>query len=155
MQIAENSVKPTVGPSRWRIPDGCVMQRGFTIVELITVIIILGIVAVAALPRFTGIDSFNEFAAADQVKAALRYAQKTAIAAHSNVTVTITTADPPACTTNMTGWAISCALPAGVALGGTLAPTFDSMGRPVPNATANTVVGGTTITIEAETGYVH
>lgn len=130
-------------------------KSGFTLVELVTVIIILGIVAVAAIPRFTGLNSFRDFAAADQVRAALRYAQKTAIAAHSNVTVTITTANPSACATVMAGWTITCELPVGVELGGNLMPTFDFMGRPVPNVAASAVVGGSTIIIEAETGYVH
>ncbi|MBU1777435.1 MAG: prepilin-type N-terminal cleavage/methylation domain-containing protein, partial [Gammaproteobacteria bacterium] len=60
-------------------------QCGFTLVEMITIIVILGIISVVAMPRFADTDAFRNRATADQVAAALRYAQKVAIASHAPV----------------------------------------------------------------------
>lgn len=128
-------------------------------VELVTIIVILGIIAVVALPRFADNDAFRDRAAADQARAALSYAQKVAIASHGAVTATIRNRIPPEasnCGTAVAAGALACVLPDDVVLSGVaLVTTFDFMGRPFPNAAASAVVGGTTINIEAETGYVH
>jgi MSHA pilin protein MshC len=130
-------------------------QHGFTLVELITIIVILGIISVVALPRFADNDAFRNRATADQVAAAIRYAQKVAIASHSTVTVNISNGAPVNCGTAVVAGVITCVVPNDVELGGdTLSPAFDFMGRPVPNQVTTTTVGGTTITIEPETGYV-
>lgn len=63
-------------------------QSGFTLVELITIIIIIGIVAVAAAPRFFNRNVFDSRGFYDQVVSTLRYAQKTAIAQRRFVCVT-------------------------------------------------------------------
>ena len=54
-------------------------QRGFTLVEMIVVMVLLGILAVVALPRLSGGDAFSEAGFQAEVVAALRYAQKTAV----------------------------------------------------------------------------
>jgi len=68
-------------------------QRGFTLVELVVVIVMIGILAVYVAPRFFDASIFKSRGFADQVQAALRYAQKQAIAQHRNVCVAVTSSD--------------------------------------------------------------
>lgn len=128
-------------------------QHGFTLTELITIIVILGILSVAALPRFFDSDAFQQRGAADQVMAALRFAQKVAVAQHRAVSVTLAQGPDTDCTTTLTGGNLSCTIE--TVLTGAGVYTFDALGRPSPNAQATIGIGGTTITIEEETGYVH
>lgn len=130
-------------------------QCGFTLVEMITIIVILGIIAAVAVPRFADNNTFQNRAAADQVAAALRYAQKVAIASHSDVTVNISAGTPENCGSAVAAGVVTCVVNNNVIITDTTSVVFDFMGRRVPNAQTTTTVGGTTITIEAETGYVH
>ena len=63
---------------------------GFTMVELITIIILLGILAAVAIPRMDGATSFRSVEFRDKAIAALRYAQKTAASHRRLVCVTLT-----------------------------------------------------------------
>lgn len=65
-------------------------QRGFTLVELIVVMIVVGIMAVVVLPRMVSRGSFEEIGFRDQVKATLEYARKSAVAARRYVCVAVT-----------------------------------------------------------------
>ena len=158
----------------YKCSDKIVAQlRGFTLVELIMVIVIVGVLAVAALPRFWDRQVFDSRGFYDETLSALRYAQKTAIAQRRNVcaaftanTVTFTIASKPggaeACNTDL-------ASPSGTTppftitgTGVTFTPTptslqFDALGRPTPNTSQTFQVSGLPldIIIEAETGYVH
>lgn len=147
-------------------------QRGFTLVELIVTMLVVGILAIAIVPRMTLLRGFDEVGYRDRVRATLEYARKSAVAQRRNVRVTIAASavsvDVQQLTPEGTGggaWAAlnlagsgtnAFAPPAGT----TLTPAndtliFDALGRP-DAAKAYVVSGGAgTITVEAESGYVH
>lgn len=145
--------------------SGTELQRGFTLVELIMTMVIIGILAAVAAPRFFDTNVFQSRGFADQVKATLRYAQKAAIAQHRNVcayttgphslalNITVTTSCDTAL--NLPSGSVNYVdAPSGVTfLMTSTSVNFDALGR--PNAAASATVGTTTITVEAETGYVH
>ena len=140
--------------------------------------VLLGIIAAVAMPRFAKVDSFKSRGFHDEALAVVRFAQKTAIAWRRTVVVCvsatgITAGTDPAnanCVTSIPNPLDRSASPAALSTtapdGVTLSPvgnfTFDSLGRPNA-ATTTTIVLTSTITgdparqivVEAETGYVH
>lgn len=60
-------------------------QRGFTLVELVMVIVMLAVVSATALPRFFDFSFFQQRGFFDDTLNALRYAQKLAVASGCNV----------------------------------------------------------------------
>ena len=64
-------------------------ERGYTVVELVLVIAILGIMMGFAVPRFFDNSLFAARGYADELAAALRYAQKVAVASGCRVRIAI------------------------------------------------------------------
>lgn len=150
-------------------------QAGFSLIELVVVIVLLGIIAVVVIPRWQGGSGFEERALRDQVVAALRYAQKSAVAARRTVCVDFTAVPSKVVfSISSTYPAANCSVgsslvgPEGsnlsvVASGSvTFASsassfTFDAAGRPSTAAsiTVSGLPAALAITVESETGYVH
>lgn len=152
-------------------------SSGFTLVEMVGVMIIVGILAVAALPRFFDKQIFESRGFHDQLLSALRYAQKSAVAQRRSVCVTFgansatltiaSAANSTACDKNLrspTGTApFVVTAPSGVSFAA--APTnflFNSLGQPVNAAgvavatqTIQVSDTGRNIIVETDTGYVH
>ena len=66
-------------------------QNGFTLIEMITVIIILGIMAVAVIPRFLAPSNFESRATADTLISSLRQARQLAMSKATTANVSVTT----------------------------------------------------------------
>ena len=152
-------------------------SRGFTIVELVTTIVILGIIAAIASPRFFNTSSFETAGFGAEVRSGLRHAQATAMASGCDIRASLGQqgfllqrwAGSNGC--NDHGGALvtlkragggdySTAVPAGLTVG-TAALYFDSMGRPRDAASGSLLgsaltipVGNDSISVNAETGFV-
>jgi MSHA pilin protein MshC len=146
--------------------------RGYTIVELVVVIVILGVIAAIAGPKFFGTRVFSERGYADEVASSLRYAQKIAVASGCNVRFAITLAGYNAMQQAPSGnrcdaasgvWSTAVKRPDGSPLAGTppsdanvaaaATMTFDAKGAIVSGAT-NLSVGAYTLTVNAASGFV-
>ncbi|WP_076591657.1 prepilin-type N-terminal cleavage/methylation domain-containing protein [Herminiimonas arsenitoxidans] len=67
--------------------EPCSFDAGFTLIELILVLILIGILSLYVLPRFFNKDTFDTRAFGDKARATVRYAQKIAIAQNRPVFV--------------------------------------------------------------------
>lgn len=144
---------------------------GFTLVELIVVILIIGILSVSVAPRFFNVTSYENRQAADEVLSALRYSQQMAMNRGGNIQLVLNANN--FVVQRSGGGALrspdgiipySKTFPAGVTASPNPIPqtiNFDALGQPgdisglLFASNVSLVIGTNTITIEATTGYAH
>ena len=141
--------------------------HGFTLVEMMVVVMVLAVLAVVVLPRLGTTRDFDTLAFHDRALAAVRYAQKVAVAQNGEVHVvtadnTLSLCFDAGCTTPVIDPAATGALNLVAPDGATLTSSvpsfrFDGLGRPSTGPVTFTVGGSPTrtFTVEQETGYVH
>ncbi len=138
-------------------------QNGFTLVELVVIILLLGILAAFAMPKLFNLSDYRTRAAYDEVAGAVRYAQKLAVASGCEVQVRISgnsyalQQHSTDCTsgafTTISNHPITSNTISGVSL--TSSPSsfiFDAMGRSSGAVTVN--IDSDSFTVIAETGTV-
>ncbi|WP_028241189.1 pilus assembly FimT family protein [Stutzerimonas azotifigens] len=143
-------------------------QRGFTLVELVMTIVILGILAAVAGPRFFDRSSFDGRLFFEETLSAVRYAQKLAVASGCQVGFVLDgsgyalkyggggcgngeVGDPSG------GGGYAQALPAGVQVQRPLSLSFTSLGsvaQACSGGICTATVGGFSFTVHAATGFV-
>lgn len=147
-------------------------NRGFTIIELVTVLVIVGALAIFVAPRLNP-EGFDRFGFRQEVLSAARYAQKTAMASGCEVEFSAaagsvelnyrTGGDDADCggggfdapvQNPASGGAFVLSAPSGVSITSGGAVVFDGFGDPDGGLTIDFDTGPS-ITIEAVTGYAH
>jgi MSHA pilin protein MshC len=149
-------------------------RGGFTLPELVMTIIVVGILAVMAAPRFMSSMGFASRGFYDEAQGVVRLAQKTAIAWRRTIFLCVSATAVTAISNNncaapvrlthptTPGGYVQSSVPAGV--GVTLSPvgnfSFNGLGQPSATYTillTSTITGDPVrqIVVEAQTGYAH
>jgi MSHA pilin protein MshC len=147
--------------------------RGFTLIELVTVIVIGGILAAVSGPRFFTQTGYSQRGFTEELGAALRLAQKAAVASDCPCQVTLTAssyalaqqaASGNTCNPSDTTWsspvvgidgqAVSGTAPTGITVSPTGVFVFNGSGGLSSSPATSLAIGSDTITLDATTGYV-
>ncbi len=144
---------------------------GFTLLELVAVMVIVGILSAAVLPRLMDDPDFEQRGYIDEIASSLRYAQRIAIASGCDVSFTIDAAGYSAsqrssldnCKSNSGSWttqvqradgsALSGAPPANVSLTPSATLVFKSDGA-LADPSPAFIVGSFTLNVDQHSGTV-
>ena len=158
----------------YKCSDKTISQlRGFTLVELIMVLVVIGVLAAAALPRFWDRQVFDSRGFYDQTLSVLRYAQKAAIAERRTVCVAFTSTTSTTVTLTIAAAAGSSVCGSNLASPNGASPfivtaktgvsfvavpanfQFNPLGQATIGQTIQVTNASGNIIIEQDTGYVH
>jgi MSHA pilin protein MshC len=145
---------------------------GFTVIELVVTIVILGILAGFAVPRFFSNAPFAELGYSNELASAIRQAQKVAVASGCDTSVSISTAgyqvaqraasgstcaasgawSTPVVRTD--GTSLAGSPPSGANVNGAAQYIFNSSGALNSGSSTTSTVGSHVITVDPSTGFV-
>ncbi len=148
-------------------------ERGYTIVELVLVIVIVAILGSVAGPRFFDNVAFDERAYSDELAVSIRYAQKVAVASGCRVRVTIAAdgyslsqqssqaghcnpadASFPVAVLLSSGEIMSGSAPAGIVTAPAIVIIYDALGRTNLASNQTLMIGTRSLAVQAESGLV-
>ena len=145
--------------------------NGFTLIELIMVLVVVGAISVFVVPRFFNQSTYDSLTFHQELKTAIRYAHKLSIASGCAVQVAPTISSfalfypdagcsPPytfganAVSHPVKTGAYADTAPASVSIAGFGVFYFTPVGSPDVSGTITVNPGGRTITVNAITGFV-
>ena len=148
-------------------------MTGFTLVELVIVLVIIGVLSAFAVPRFFGENVFLERGYFEELTGAVRLSQKTAVATGCPVRFVLTAASYAArqqsasggrCDTSSGSWNVPVVLgdgesvdgsaPSGVTAAPATTVVFQPSGATSLGADRTITVGSASFVIHAGSGYV-
>ena len=148
-------------------------SKGYTIVEVLLVVVILAIIGTLAGPRFFDNTSFDERAYYDELVSALRYAQKIAVASGCPVRVTVAPTsyvlaqqsplagrcDPgdasfPVAVLLSTGEPVSGTAPPNVSAAPAVTIVYNALGQTNLAASQSIAIGSRLLQVQADSGLV-
>jgi prepilin-type N-terminal cleavage/methylation domain-containing protein len=128
-------------------------SRGFTLVELIMVVVLISILAVSVVPKLVDTSAISLQGGAAMVVADIRYTQELAMGTHTPKTITFVTND-----TFYTVNSQTMNLPSRVSISSGATFTFNSLGEPTTGGGSSVEIQAgsstKTITVESYTGRV-
>ncbi len=133
-------------------------HAGFTLTELVVVLVLLGVLAAYIAPRFSGRDGFSELTVQQDLIQSIRFAQQLAMSRTDRAISLVTTAnriDVRDNGTSVNGYPKT--IPPDVTLSNANL-VFDRLGAAGNAATVVSVTGRAqsyNVTVEAATGYAH
>ncbi len=175
--MCESSSDHLLSISRHASPRVGGRVRGYTAIELIVIVVLVGALASFVLPKLQGALSMRDAGWHDQVLASMRYAQKSAVGHRrlvcatvttTSVTLTVATVNPASsCSTALQGsdGTGTAASTTNSSAGTTVSPAgviyFQPDGRITSDGAGSTsstrtisMSGASDITVNGETGYV-
>lgn len=143
-------------------------NSGFTLVELIVVILITGILSISIAPRFFGVSSYENRKATDELLSALRYSQQMAMNRGGDIHLVLTANNFTVQLSNGTNLRspdgripYTKTFPNSINVSpdtiryNALGQPVNAVGIPLTNNFTIDINSNPAITIEANTGYAH
>lgn len=130
--------------------------KGFTLIELITVMMLIGIIAVTISMNIPSSSTYSLSSITEQLRRDIRYTQTLAMSLNTNYSLILSTSSYTISPAPPEG-AYTVAMPSGITLSA-VTITFNSMGAPGSAASVTITaagVGSDTLTVSAETGFVN
>ena len=130
------------------------MSKGFTIIELIIVMVIIGILAIMTVPRMINVGSISASESGQMVAADIRKTQELAMADTVSHQIQFTNGSSSYVIDPGTANAQTSTLPQGVIINTTSTITFSTTGDPNLTVDRTINVGGVSVVVTQETGKV-
>ena len=142
--------------------DSLMKKKGFTLIELIMVMLILSILTIFSLNKISLFSGWNEAGVAKEIAFILHSAQNLAIANHRNIFVLMSSSNVSVCydiacvnpAKSVDGKILMLSPPSGSFTYTTSSVSFDSKGRPSFSGGPLISYGSESVSLESETGLI-